>query len=639
MTTERWWSSLRPPPLRSVSQWADSECILPTESSALPGRWRTDTTPYLREIMDRLSVHDPCERVVCMVGSQLGKTSVAQNVLGYYVCDAPRPILIVQPSDDALKKFSAMRIAPMIRASPVLSERFAPARGRSSSSSMYQRDFAGGTLALASAQSPAQLASMAIGLLICDEVDRYPASSGSEGDPLRLAEQRTVTYQGRKILVISTPTLVGESRIARELGKTGWREYQIPCHHCGHCQPWELDDLRWESGRPETAAIHCRGCGSALDERCKPEMLRAGRWIPRHPERETGQTYGYQLESLAAPFAFAGLRWAEIARRWAESASDPLLRQAETNLLRGRPWDPAEAAPGADPDALRSRAEAYDAPVPAGALVITAGVDVQEDRIEASIWGWGEGEESWLIEHRILYGDPTSPSLWQSLEDLLRSTWPIASGARMGVDAACIDSGYLAHQVQQWCYDRRKWRIYAVKGGADPTRALWPTRASSAHGHRPVWVIGVGAGKQSLWRSMHVTAPGPGYIHTPSGEMAPDATWYAQLLAERPSVQRDGKIKWMRGERGVRSEVMDCRVYAHAALASMRSVRDSLASAAKRRAALDAASPTPPPQAPPVAAAPAPARPAAPDTPPRPRHRPRHRPRPRSWLDPGARLG
>ena len=372
-----------------------------------------------------------------------------------------------------------------------------------------------------------------------------------------------MTFSRRKIVLTSTPTVRGKSRIEAAMGETGWRVYEIPCPHCDHRQPWEWEALRWDAGKPSTAMLHCRSCGAGIDERDKRELLDLGRWSPLHPEREDGRAYGYHLTALCAPYGWTAASWPALAQRWERSAGDSERRRAFVNLALARTYDETEEAT-IDPDSLMARAETYPADVPAGAVVLTAGVDVQQDRLECSVWGWGAGEESWLIAHRVLTGDPSGPQVWSQLDDLLRRRWAHQSGGLLTVDAACVDSGYMAQTVQAWCSERRARHVYAVKGSAEPARPLWPQRQSTGHGKRPVYVLGVGAAKDSLWRRVQRTDPGAGYVHLPVGV---DQTTCDQLLAERPR-QEHGRTVWVR-QRGVRAEALDCAVYAYAALASL----------------------------------------------------------------------
>jgi len=620
-----------------VSEWADAERMLTSDASAMPGRWRTSVTPHLREPMDRLSTSDLCERVVLMFGSQLGKTEAILNAIGYFACDSPANILMVQPRDEDVKRYMRLRVAPMIRGSAALEQRFAPPGSREGGASATMRELrgGGGALIMSSAQSPAALASLAARYVLLDEVDRYPASSGAEGDPVELAIQRSMTFSRRKIMMTSTPTIAGASRIAAEMEETGWREYHIPCASCGLSEPWRWEMMHWTPGRPGTAALHCSGCGVAIDESSKGSLLARGVWAPRHPERETGQAYGYHVTSLCAPYGWTAASWEALVRRWEASSAHPEKRKVFVNVALGLPFDDAQTST-VDPETLAGRAEDYPAPVPAGAAALTAGVDVQLDRLEASVYAWGEGEECWLVEHVVLPGDPTAPHVWADLDALLQRAWRHESGVDLRVAAACVDSGAWAQQVQAWCAQRRARRVWATKGGSDPARALWPRRASRGRDGRTVYVIGVSAAKDALWSRLQRSEPGPGRIHTPTGDRAPDAAWYDQIMSERRVVVAGG-VRWER-PRGARSEALDCWVYSYAALCSMGQTERTVARARRQLAAAPRSSLAERAQVGDTGGVSPSTTPPRPKSPPPPA--PRRRPAPRlgSWLDPGARV-
>lgn len=599
-----WWQTLSPPPLRTVSAWADAERMLDRSTSSMPGNWRTATTPYLREPMDRMSAHDPCERVVLDFGSQLGKSEALNNAIAAYVVDQPGPILLVQPTLDTAKRYSEQRIAPMIAATPSLRDRVAAARGRDGSNKLQLKTFPGGVLVIVGANAPSDLASMPIRYLLLDEVDRFPASAGGEGDPVELAIKRTSSFARRKIILTSTPTTQGASRIEYEMLQTGWREYHVPCPDCGHMQPLVWEQLRWDAGRPSSVQYHCRGCGVGIDEKHKRSMLPAGVWTPRHPEREDGRRYGYHISTLCAPWGWTSAGWPALVDEYERSSGDMQQRRVFVNTRLALTFDEADAA-DVDHDGLAARAEVYDRPVPDGVRVLTAGVDVQQDRLEVEVVGWGDGEESWSIEYAALPGDPTGPQVWADLDAFLQR-----QRDGMTVASCCVDSGYLAEQVQRWCHDRRGRRVWAVKGMTGANRPVWPKRGS--RGKRGtgwmLWGVGVDNAKDVLWRRWPVESPGPGYCHFPHDR---DAEWYRQLLAERPTTERGGKRVWAK-KRSERSEALDCRVYAYAALLSLLSAGRKIDDVQTQRV-----------EAP---------RPAAQPRAPAPRSKPRS-----SWLDPGGR--
>ena len=230
-------SGLAPDPIHlTVSQWADKYRMLSSKSSAEPGRWSTDRTPYLRAPMDALSPSDPCETVVLLFGSQLGKTETGLNWVGSIIDLAPGPMLMVQPTDKMSDKVVNQRLDPAIKESPRLAKKVSTKKSRDGSNSMEQKDFEGGTLMLSGANSSSNLASMPVRYLFMDEVDRYPLDVNEEGDPVSLARARTRTFGNSKELVTSTPTIDGASRVQSEYDLTDQNEFYVPCPDCGHKQ-------------------------------------------------------------------------------------------------------------------------------------------------------------------------------------------------------------------------------------------------------------------------------------------------------------------------------------------------------------------------------------------------------------------
>ena len=290
--------SLAPEPLLSVSAWADTYRFLSSTASAEPGPWRTRRTPYLAEIMDCLSPSHPAERVVVMSGAQIGKTECGNNWIGYVIHRAPGPMLMVQPTVEVAKRVSKQRLAPMIEATSVLRERVAESRSRDSGNTVQVKEFEGGVLIITGANSSAGLRSMPIRFLFMDEVDEYPGDVDGQGDPVAIAEKRTTTFSRRKILLTSTPTLKGLSRIEREYLESDQRRYYLSCPKCGHLDylTWrELGHHRieWQEGSPETAHMVCGGCGERVEERHKTDMLLGGEWRPT--ATSDSRTAGFHL--------------------------------------------------------------------------------------------------------------------------------------------------------------------------------------------------------------------------------------------------------------------------------------------------------------------------------------------------------
>lgn len=548
----------KPRPLTTVSQWADRHRVLSSKGSGEPGRWRTDRTPYLREIMDALSVTSPVQRVVLMFGAQLGKTEVGLNWIGYVMDHAPAPMLVVTPTLEVRKRWVRQRLDPMLSETPVLRGIVDARSKRDAGNSEDMKDFPGGMLVLGGANSPASLASMPIRFVLCDEVDRFPWEVGQEGDPLGLIDERTKTFPRRKVCLVSTPTVKGLSRIEREYDASDQREYHVPCPHCG-----EYQVLRWRHDDGNYGLIHskatgrvfyaCRHNGCEIDEHHKPAMLAAGRWIARYPERKVR---GYHLNGLYSPLGL-GFTWAELWRDWQAAHGDTSNLKRFINTTLGEVWE--EEGESADGLALITRLEDYPDTPPWN--IITAGVDVQKDRLEATIVGWGEDEESWHIDHIILDGDTALPDVWDDLHDALSDA---------GVHYAAIDSGYNTSMVYAFV-ETRRWCV-AIKGVTGLGRPLIEDerkRRQRLRHRRRKGVspepVGVDQGKSIVYARLKQTVPGPGYIHF-KRDPAFDDEYFAQLAAEKLVTKVKGGRpfqEWVQTR--PRNEALDCAVYALAA--------------------------------------------------------------------------
>src|SRR5262249_25464992 len=372
-------------------------------------RYHSSRTPYVREPLDELSTSSPVQRVVIMKAARVGFTEAAMNWLGYVIDQAPGPFLFVEPTLQLALRLSRQSLDPAIAETPVLRDRVAAPRSKSAANTALLKEFAGGLVALTGANSAAGLRSLTARHCCFDEVDAYPTDVRGEGDPLELAETRSRTYgRRRKVLVISTPTVAGMSRIEHEYLATDQRRYFVPCPTCHTMQPLEFPRLRWTPGKPETAHYLCAACEAPIGEHWKPELLAAGAWRPTAPGRDP-TVVGFHLSALYSPLGW--LPWSEIARHAERAAANPALQKTFVNTVLGEPY----AAPSEAPDWHRLRERQTGAllgTVPAGTLFLTAGVDVQRDRLEVAVWGWGRGLRSWLVDHRVLEGEPGGGGTW-----------------------------------------------------------------------------------------------------------------------------------------------------------------------------------------------------------------------------------
>ncbi|NHQ74533.1 phage terminase large subunit family protein [Roseovarius gahaiensis] len=575
-----WRRGMRPDPDLTVSEWADKHRKLSSRASAEPGQYRTARTPYLRDIMDALSPNHPAQRISFMKAAQVGATEAGNNWIGFVIHHAPGPMLAVLPTVEMAKRTSRGRIDPLIEDSPALKERVQPARSRDAGNSMLSKEFPGGLLVLTGANSATGLRSMPARYVFLDEVDAYPASADEEGDPVSLAEARTTTFaHRRKVFMVSTPTIRGLSRIEREFEASDQRRYFVPCPHCGHMQWLQFERLRWDKGKPETAAYACEGCEQPVAEHHKTQMLERGEWRATASSADPN-AIGFHLSALYSPIGWKS--WEQIARDWlAAQGSDEMLRAARNTLL-GETWVENGDAP--EWQRLADRREVFEAQIPMGGLFLTAGADVQKDRIEVDVWAWGRGLESWLVEHIVIPGGPGDPACWDTITSLLDQTWVHENGAVMPLAKLAIDTGYETSAVYAWARAQGIAQVAPVKGleGFNRTTPVsGPTFVDATVNGRKLkrgarlWTVATATFKAETYRYLRIERPSDedralgvpnpaGMIHLPDWA---DSEWLKQLVAEQLVTIRDrrgyARQEWQKMRE--RNEALDTRVYARAA--------------------------------------------------------------------------
>lgn len=567
--------ALKPPPQLTISQWAEANLVLSPEDSAERGRYRGDRAPYQRGILD--AIGDPAvDAVVVMSSAQVGKSLCAKAAVGYYVDQDPSPILLVMPTLETAQSFSRDRLAPMFRDTECLRGKVSSPKARDSGNTTLRKTFPGGHLTIVGANSAAGLASRPIRVLICDEVDRYPPSAGTEGDPVNLGIARTKTFWNRRVLLMSTPGDADTSRIEPAFLASDQRRFYVRCGECDHPQTLKWSGVVWTNDDPATARYGCEHCGSLWGDAERVEALQTGEWIAEFPERKTA---GFHLNELYSPFR----KLREMVADFLAAKPKPETLRTWINTSLGETWKAEDEGDKVEAHDLADRLEPYTAP-PIGVLLVTLQIDVQDDRLECEFIGWGAGEECWGLEHKVLRGDVGSTALWQRASDELARRFHREDGAVLTVQACAIDSGgHYTKQVYEWAKLHRG-RVYAMKGlgGSGKPLVEVSQRPLKEHGVR-LYIVGVDTAKELLLMSrIKIAEPGPGYCHWPDDGGYPD-DYFDQLTAERRIVAyRMGRPthRWVLNK-GDRNEALDLRVYALALISLLRPQWQALAERVK----------------------------------------------------------
>jgi phage terminase large subunit GpA-like protein len=565
-----------------VSEWADAHRILSPENSAEPGQWRTDRVPYLREIMD--TYNDPATReIVFMKATQVGYTETLLNIIGYCIDVEPCPILWLLPDQKAVEEISKARLTPMLRDTPRLAGKVKAPRSRDSSNTIAGKQFPGGRLALVGSHAPNDIASRPIRIVVEDENDRFALSSGKEGDPSALAANRQAWFWNAKTIKGSSPTVKGRSKIERDYNASDKRVCYVPCPYCKHRQVLRWANVKWDKVKnakgktvehyPDTATYQCEHCGEPWDDADRWTAIKDPQWKATAPFRGIAGFHLPQFYSPTVKLSAMVTKFLTAYGKLPGTHPDQNLQISFTNTCLAETWE--ETGETVDASMLTNRGEPYGPDdLPDGVLFATAGVDVQGNRLEVQIVGWGYAEESWAIRYVVLTGDPAQKMVWRDLDELLRRPMETTSGRPVRIRSAAIDTGgHHANEVHEFCRPRFGRRIFAIKGRAGPN-VIWPTRASRTKTDQQVYLVGVDTAKDTIYGRLKIKreldGPSPGYVHFPV--MAPDddsfgPQYFDQLTSEQAVTRfREGKpYRVWELPAGRRNEALDTFVYALAA--------------------------------------------------------------------------
>ena len=544
-----------PPKNLKISDWADSYRRLSPEASAESGIWRTDRAPYQREIMD--SFNDPdIQRIVFMKSAQVGATEVLLNVIGYYIDQDPAPMLIMQPTLQMAQTFSKDRLSTMIRDTDKIRNSVADPRSRDSGNTVLSKKFAGGNLNIVGSNSASGLASRPIRIVLADEVDRYEASAGSEGDPISLATKRTTTFWNKKIYMCSTPTIKGLSRIETAFEESDKRYYHVPCPECNVKQVLKWKNVVWEEDKPETANYACGECGAVIDESKKQWMLKHGEWIASAPKSNTA---GFHISELYSVWS----TWADMAKSFLEAKKNPEMLKTWINTALAESFE--EQGETVEYETLLQRRLNYDhTTIPEDVLVLTAGVDTQKDRLELQLVGWGKNYEAWVCDYKIFWGDPNAMNVWNDLDAYLKKRFKTESERLIPISCCTIDSGgHHTNMVYQFTKPRQARRIFAVKGLSVAGKPIANRPSYVGKNKAALYGIGTDSAKEAIFARLS-TEPDTTTLHFCSDL---DEEYFKQLTAEKRIT------KFVRGRKTLawkqvrpRNEALDTLVYNFAAI-------------------------------------------------------------------------
>lgn len=575
-------NGLKPLPKTSVSNWADNHRMLSSGISAEPGKWKTSRAPYQKDIMNAFT-EPGIHRVVVKSSSQIGKSDMMNNVIGRFAHLDPCAIMMIQPTIDMAQDYSKTRIAPMIRDTKVLNNLFYDVKSRDANNTILSKVFPGGRLIMCGANSPAGLASRPIRILLADEVDRFPDSAGTEGDPVDLAAKRMTTFWNSCMGLFSTPTNEGSSRIDEEYLAGTQEEWQHKCPNCGEYHllrhidmTVDYKEIKTPSGK-KTVIVNdvkwrCPHCGFSFSEK---EMKQTPqKYISRNADALKNGIRSFFVNGFTSPW----MTWTRIMREWLEAKGDPEREKVIMNTVFGASYKQKGAFE--DEQIFLRRRESYRAELPNGVLLLTAAIDTQDNRLEYEVVGWGKEEECWGIRKGIVLGAPNQDRTWKEIDNILDKTYHFADGKGLKVVRTFIDSGgHYTSDVYNYCQKNFHKQRFAIKGRGGPGIPLIYKIAKANNAKAPLILLGVDDGKQQIMDRLSIDSPGPLYFHFPQDEgikelsnRGYDDLYFKGIISEHKKVyKRNGVLRevW-ETTKNVRNEPLDLRNYNLACMKSLK---------------------------------------------------------------------
>lgn len=555
------------PPAVNVWQWAEMRRRLSKEVSAVTGNYRCAAAPFQREPQEAFT--DPAVQTVVLAwASRLGKTELENNLIGFKAEFDPSNILFVWPTIDRAKIWSKQILAPMIRSTPTLRNRFKEARSKDADNTILSKRFPGGTLSAIGSNSPSGFRGTQAPVAICDEADAM--ESNPEGDPVLLTFKRTENHPDSIQIISSTPTLKGSSRIWSWLERSDFRKWFVPCAHCGAFIVLHRKQLRYPDGQPERAEYECELCARMLNATQRLDMVMAGEWRPTRP---FAGIRGYWLNGMNSPFPVKK-GYTNKLHQFSAEIEEHKAQGEEAMITLTNTFD-AECyeivSQSANAEELLKRCEDYGCDIPPAVLMLTVGADEQKDRIEATLLGWGEEEQCWVLEHRVFTGDTEQQAVHDEFDAWLLQVRTRADGVGMKPAQSFLDSGFNSKNVYAFTRKREHRKVFASKGARwGPLCSDRPSRRNEQKAG--VFIIGTNTAKSSIFRRLNITIDGPRKIHFPKGRGVTE-DWFEQFTAEHlvlEKVNGQPTYVWKKKDENGRNEALDCFVGAYAAMAQLR---------------------------------------------------------------------
>lgn len=558
----------KPPPVLTLSQWSDKNAYLSAESSHESGRWRT--IPYQKGIMDEFT-NPESEIVTVMKSARTGYTKMVNWDTAYHIEHDPCSQLIVQPTINDAEGYSKDEIATMFRDVSCLHGLVADPKSRNSNNTILKKTYPGGILHIIGANSPTGFRRITVKRVKFDETDGYPLSAGPEGDQIKLGTMRSDFFWDRKIILGSTPTVKGFSRIEKSFEASDQRYYYVPCPFCKKKQRLVFERIKWPKGEPGKAYYECEHCFKAIPHSKKRWMVENGEWIATNPF--TGHA-GFHI--WAAYSYSPNAAWGKLAKEFLE-ANEDLKKNKDVEKLKtfhntvlGLTWEERGERP--DSDILMARRESYQiGTVPQGGVVLVAGVDTQDNRIAVQVKAYGRGQESWLVYYEEIYGDPDLPYVWEQLDYILEKDWRHVSGLFLKIRSMGIDTGgHKDEAVKNYCRKRAP-IVFALKGASTKNKPILGKASlqditfggATIKKGVQLYLIGTDTAKATIFSRLSRKDPGPGTMHFPLGI---EEDYFKQLTNEKLiTTYKNGfpqKTWFSLGPH----EVLDCEVYGLAAL-------------------------------------------------------------------------